>query len=78
MSDLTPEVRAEMARQGISGAELARRTGHAQQSVSRALLRGPLDPRSLWPDILDALGLELHIRPKTRPDQPSESDNTTP
>lgn len=58
-------VRVQLARQGINQAELARQIGTLPGTISRALAGSPLDERSkTWPAILDALGLEIVIRPK--------------
>jgi len=61
----TTAVRVQLARQGLNQAELERRLGVGRGTVSRALAGSPLDERSkTWPAILEALGLEIVIRPK--------------
>lgn len=70
MDEYTPQeatkaVRVQLARLGINQAELERRLGVTRGTVSRALAGSPLDERSkTWPAMLDALGLEIVIRPK--------------
>jgi transcriptional regulator with XRE-family HTH domain len=61
----TTAVRVQLARQGMNQAELERRLGVSRGVVSRALAGSPLDERSkTWPAMLEALGLEIVIRPK--------------
>lgn len=70
MDEYTPQeaataVRVQLARLGINQADLERRLGVARGTVSRALSGSPLDERSkTWPAILEAVGLEIVIRPK--------------
>lgn len=58
------ELRLELVRQGVSRAELARRTGLTANHVS-ALLNGRRGRLAeAWENILDGLGLELVVRPR--------------
>ena len=59
-------VKIELQKQGLTQVELARRLGLAPASVSRTLRAPPIRQDSHWPAILDALGLEVIIRPKNR------------
>lgn len=58
-------VQAELAARGMSKSDLARRLGVARQNVQtylagqRGIVAGP------FLDMLDALGLELEVRPKS-------------
>lgn len=64
-TDAAKAVRVELARRGMNQADLERQLGVTRGTVSRALSGSPLDERSkTWPAILDALGLEIVIRPK--------------
>ena len=60
------DILGHIEQQGISQVEVAKRIGVAPQSVNRFLKgeRGSL-PKSMV-DVLDALDLELHVRPKKR------------
>jgi len=62
--ELREALRQTMLEQGISQAELARRIDKTRHAVNRAL--GPEGPKvpGIIEDILDALGLELFVRPK--------------
>ncbi|WP_407540213.1 helix-turn-helix domain-containing protein [Deinococcus radiomollis] len=54
-----------LSSKGKSRAELARELGISRQKVQRTLDASPLNSRAEhWPAILDALGLEVVIRPK--------------
>lgn len=57
---------AQMEAKNISQAELARQLGIPRQHVSRALKgdnpQGKMPP--IWVKMLDALGLELTVKPK--------------
>lgn len=67
LTDAATAVRVQLARKGISQADLARELEVLPGTVSRALSGSPLDERSkTWPAMLDALGLEIIIRPKQR------------
>ncbi|GAA3995062.1 hypothetical protein GCM10022631_01430 [Deinococcus rubellus] len=44
--------------------ELAAQLGIPQQSLSRTLQTSPINQRSHWPAILEALDLEIVIQPK--------------
>ena len=59
------EVRAEMRERGLTQLELAKRIAANNQYVNDILTgkRGTISKR--WEDILDELGLELTVTPKT-------------
>lgn len=60
-------VRIQLEKLGLSQAELERQLGVKRSVVSRALGGSPLDERSkTWTAMLDALGLEIIIRPKSQ------------
>lgn len=50
---------------GLNQSQLALQLGKDRASMSRTLNRSPIDARSDWPAILDALDLEVVIRPKS-------------
>lgn len=59
------EVRAHIAKLGVSQAKAARQMGLEPQELNRALQgRGKIAP--VWKTILDFFGLELTVRPKER------------
>ena len=65
-TDAATAVRVQLARMGMNQAALERQIGVKPSVVSRALAGSPLDQRSTtWPAMLDALGLEIIIRPKS-------------
>ncbi len=57
-------VRTALAAKGLNQTQLAEVLGKERAAVSRTLSKSPIDERSLWPAILDALGLEIVIQPK--------------
>lgn len=57
-------VKVALAEREMTLTELARRLDVPQQSLSRTLQQSPLNGKSHWPKILEALGLEIVIRPK--------------
>ena len=57
-------VAAALKAKGLNQSQLATQLGRERASISRTLGRSPIDPRSDWPAILDALGLEVVIRPR--------------
>ena len=57
-------VKIELAKREMTMLELAAQLGIPQQSLSRTLQASPIDQRSHWPKILEALGLEIVIQPK--------------
>ncbi|WP_135230147.1 helix-turn-helix domain-containing protein [Deinococcus fonticola] len=66
LTDASTAIRVQLARMGMNQADLARKLGILPGTVSRALAGSPMDERSkTWPAILDALGLEVIIRPKS-------------
>ena len=61
--DLRLQLRQHLATQGLSQAELGARIGTDRHTISRALAgNGAVPP--IWQRMLDALGLELVLRPK--------------
>ena len=61
----TTAIRVQLARLNMKQVDLARQIGVLPGTVSRALASSPLDERSkTWPAMLEALGLEIVIRPK--------------
>lgn len=62
-SEIRAIVEGELKRQGLSKGRLAEQLGVTPQALSRTLNRVE-DKRSLWPQILEALGYELTIRRK--------------
>lgn len=62
--DFKATVQAALKAQGMNQSQLAERLGKERAAISRTLSRSPIDPRSDWPAILDALGLEIVVRPK--------------
>lgn len=57
-------VKVALAERGMTLSELANRLGVPQQSLSRTIQQSPLNGKSHWPKILDALGLEIVIQRK--------------
>ncbi|WP_161883864.1 transcriptional regulator [Deinococcus alpinitundrae] len=62
--DTKATVKVELAKREMTMLELAAQLGIPQQSLSRTLQTSPVNQRSHWPAILEALGLEVIIRPK--------------
>ena len=68
--DIREEVRIAMVRQHMSQTALAAEVGLSQHHVS-ALLGGRRGRLPIgWQKVLDGLGLELVVRPKTRLTEP--------
>lgn len=63
-TDARTAVDAAMKEQGLNQGKLAELIGSHPAAVSRALGSNLIDRRSLWIKILDALGLEIVVRPK--------------
>jgi transcriptional regulator with XRE-family HTH domain len=61
---------AKLTEQGLSRSDLARQLGISRQVVTRTLNSTALinERAEHWPAILDALGLEVVIRPKRQPE----------
>ncbi|GGO19488.1 helix-turn-helix domain-containing protein [Deinococcus humi] len=55
---------AAMKEKGLTQKDLAALLGSHQTAVSRTLGSNLIDRRSLWPRLLDALGLEIVIQRK--------------
>ncbi|OLV16363.1 hypothetical protein BOO71_0012220 [Deinococcus marmoris] len=54
-----------MKDQGITQAQLAQQLDTTQPVISRTLQASVLNERSHWPAIIDTLGLEIVIQPKS-------------
>lgn len=65
MEDLAAQLRQALKDRGITQAQLAQQLDTTQPVISRALQASVLNERSHWPAILDTLGLEIVIRPKS-------------
>lgn len=61
--EIRATVEGELKRRGLSKTELAEKLGVTPQALSRTLNHAG-DKRSLWPAILDSLGLELTVKAK--------------
>jgi len=57
-------ITATLKAKGLNQSQLALQLGRERASISRTLGHSPIDLRSDWPAILEALGLEVVIRPK--------------
>ena len=57
-------ITAALKTKGLNQSQLALQLGRERASISRTLGRSPIDLRSDWPAILDALGLEVVVRLK--------------
>jgi transcriptional regulator with XRE-family HTH domain len=57
-------IRTALAARNMTQGDLANRLGIPAQSLSRTLGVSVVNTQSHWPAILDALGLEVVIRPK--------------
>lgn len=65
MNTPTRAVEKALTELGMNRADLARRLDVTPQALSRVLkVEQVAGQRSLWPKILDALNLEIVIRPK--------------
>lgn len=64
MDDFKTSVKVELARRNSNLSQFAAELGIPQQSLSRTLQTSPVNQRSHWPAILEALGLEVVIQPK--------------
>ena len=65
MEDLAAQLRQALKDRGITQAQLAQQLNTTQPVVSRALHASVLNERSHWPAILETLGLEIVIQPKS-------------
>lgn len=64
MEDLAAQLRQAMKDQGLTQVKLAELLKTTQPVISRTLTASVLNDRSHWPAIIEALGLEVVIRPK--------------
>ncbi|GAA4002801.1 hypothetical protein GCM10022631_11920 [Deinococcus rubellus] len=65
MDTPTRAVEKALAEVGMNRADLARKLKVTPQALSRVLkVEQVASQRSLWPEILNALGLEIVIQPK--------------
>lgn len=64
-SDPKHAVDIELAKRQMNQKDLAKLVGRNETALSRTLSTNRFfDNRSMWPEILDALNLEVIIRPK--------------
>jgi transcriptional regulator with XRE-family HTH domain len=61
-------VRVELARRGESQSQLAERVGVSRQYLSDVMRGRAGNVPALWQKVLEDLGLELVVQPKTRSD----------
>ncbi|WP_424950979.1 hypothetical protein [Deinococcus sp.] len=67
-TDAKRAVAAALAERGRTQTELARLIGTNPVTLTKLLAQNQtLDPRSLWPQILEALDLEVVVRARKRP-----------
>lgn len=59
-------VKVALAQRDMTLGELARRLGIPAQSLSRTLKTSVVNTQSHWPGILEALDLEVEVKPKPR------------
>jgi lambda repressor-like predicted transcriptional regulator len=63
--DVKRIVKVELAKRGMTMQSFAKELGIPQQSLSRTLNTPPVNQKSHWPKIMEALELEVEIKPKT-------------
>jgi transcriptional regulator with XRE-family HTH domain len=66
MEDLALQLRQALKDKGFTQAQLAEMLETTQPVISRTLTASVLNDRSHWPAILDILGLEVVLQPKTQ------------
>lgn len=64
--DPRTQVKVALAQRGMNQADLARQLGIKPQVLSRLFRVPVVNERSHWPAVLEALDLEVEVKPKPR------------